>query len=279
LAVWGEKWDNVGPITSVAVYRRMVQSGVFHKEGWAATVTGIYSTDDAVNGEWKRRTPPPETTNYAQYSDFANIEAFHEIYAVGWQGIAHGINWGEDWDVQKRTQSYPINGISVFWAGGDDRNVWAVGRAGVDSLGKTGSDSYGAIYHQDGPTGHWEPVPLPKVTFKPGQSLAAVCQIDYDTVFVVGQSGLILKGTRQGKDWVWAVSDSGTAADLNYVTYDGEKRTVWIVGGLGVILRSDNLGKTWTLSHSDTKQNLRRIRILDRQRWILGDQVVLTSSR
>jgi len=279
LAVWGEKWDNVGPISSVAIYRRLVQSGVFHKEGWVATVTGIYSTDDAVNGEWRRRTPPPDTTDYAQYSDFANVEAFHEIYAVGWQGIAHGVDWGEDWEVQKTTHSYPINGISVFWEGGADRNLWAVGRAGQDALGKTGSDSYGAIYHQDGPTGNWERVPLPMVTFKPAQSLSAVCQIDYNTAFVVGQSGLVLKGTREGMDFAWTVLDSGTAADLNYVTYDGEKKTLWVVGNQGVILRSDNLGKTWTLSHSGTKQTLRRIRLMGNQRWIVGDQIVLTSSR
>jgi len=279
LAVWGERWDNVGPISSVAIYRRMVQSGVFRKEGWVATVTGIYSTDDAVNGEWKRRTPPPDKTDYAQYSDFANIEAFHEIFAVGWQGIAHGVNWGEDWEVQKVTHSYPINGITVFWGGGDDRNVWAVGRAGVDSFGKTGSDSYGAIYHQHGPTGTWETVNLPMVKFKPAQALSAVCQIDDETVFVVGQGGLILKGSKEGADWKWAIEDSGTGADLNSLTYDGDKKIFWIVGSQGVILRSDNLGKTWTLSQSGTKQNLRRIRLMGNQRWIVGDQIVLTSNR
>jgi len=277
LAVWRETWDNVGPISSMAIYRRMVQNGVFHREGWVATVTGIYSTDDAANGEWKRRTPPPDTTDYAQYSDFANIEAFREIYAVGWQGIAHGTNWGEHWEVQKRTQSYPINGIAVFWGGGDQRNVWAVGRAGLDSLGKTGSDSYGAIYHQDGQTGNWEPVHLPMVKFKPAQALSAVCQIDDETVFVVGQGGLIIKGTKEATDWKWALEDSGTSADLNSLTYDGEKKTLWIVGSRGVILRRDNLGKTWALSHSDTKQNLRRIRLMGNQRWIVGDQIVLRS--
>jgi photosystem II stability/assembly factor-like uncharacterized protein len=279
LATWGEKWDNVGPINSLAVYRRPVQSGVFHKEGWAATVTGIYSTDDAVNGEWKRRTPSPATTDYAQYYDFANIEAFHEIFAVGWQGIAHGINWGRDWEVQKTAHTYPISGIAVSWAGGDQRDVWAVGRAGVDSQGRTGSDSHGAIYHQSGFIGTWEPMNLSTVKFKPGQTLSAVCPVDDKTIFVVGQSGLILKGSKEGVDWSWIPQNSGTVSDLNSLTYDTGKRTIWIVGGQGVILQSNNLGKTWTLSPSDIKQNLRRIRILDDQRWIVGDQVVLTSSR
>jgi photosystem II stability/assembly factor-like uncharacterized protein len=149
----------------------------------------------------------------------------------------------------------------------------------VDSLGRTGSDSCGAIYHQDGPTGNWESVNLPMVKFKPAQTLSDACQIDDETVFAVGQGGLILKGSKEGTDWQWTVENSGTGADLNSLTYDGEKKTLWIVGSQGVILRSDNLGKTWTLSHSDTKQNLWRIRLMGNQRWVVGNQIVLTSSR
>ena len=158
-------WNDVGPIYQVSVYPKNPGNGKFRNLLWLASSTGIYSSNDGNGLKWTRLTPPPDHPDrYALFSGFAGIEATSEIYAVGWQGIAHWYSSNGRWHLEVPTYAYGINAIAIM-GGSENRNVWAVGRAGVDEEGKMGSDSHGAIYHLRWPDNEWEKVLLKGIKF------------------------------------------------------------------------------------------------------------------
>ena len=60
--------------------------------------------------------------------------------------------------------------------------------------------------------------------------------------------------------------------------------TLWVVGNGGVVLKSANRGKTWIrVVIKDNDQRListfRRIRFFGDEGWIVGDQILLKSTR
>jgi photosystem II stability/assembly factor-like uncharacterized protein len=278
---WGPRgtrhyqWEEVGPITSISFYRRHVGGGKFRREGWLSSSTGIYRTEDG--NVWKRSTPPPShPERYAFFSNFTNLEAFAELYAVGWQGIAH---WRRDgtWELQAPTYFYPISGISAS-GGSETRRVWAVGRAGEDETGAVGSDSYGAVFHLEWPTNRWVRMLLTGVNFRKAQALSDIIQIDDATVFAVGQGGMIIRGRGNGGDWTWDTLASNTERDLNSITcHNG---LLWAVGASGTILRSYDRGDHWISSSPGKSQGfagapLHRIRFFGNVGWIMGNNVIL----
>jgi photosystem II stability/assembly factor-like uncharacterized protein len=283
LSCFGETWDNVSSISNIDVIRRTFPGGKPRFEGWLASISGVYFTDDAtnVNSRWRRVTPRPDGPDcYSQFGDFAGIGAFRETYAAGWQGIAHWTR-GYPWRVQKTTHTYPIS--RLFIRGDANRDGWAVGRTGDDGPGYTGSDSHGAIYHLDWPGNSWSRVPLPDIDFAARQGLNDVIQADDNTVLAVGDGGIIVRGTRTTKgEWSWHTMPTPTKNSLKSVALD-EAGHFWVAGSSGTVLTGDRLAATWRIetlrdqTDAPVVSNFFRIRIVGDTVWVLGDGVVLKS--
>ena len=285
---WGPKgsreytWNNIGPMYSIQFTKRFLGSDDFIVEGLLATATGIYYTQDGGT-QWKRMTPPPDHPDrYAFFFRIADIENFGEIYAVGWQGIAHWPTMDGGWEVQMPTYDHEI--VSIYAVGGsENRNVWAVGRAGVDDQIYGETLSHGAIYHLDWPANRWKKMPLPGVEFELEQTLWDILLIDKETTFAVGQKGLIIHGSRKkNHTWVWSKLPKKTDESLVSITYDGA--TLWILGEYGVILKSIDKGNHWTKLNiiknvKETPVYLRHIRFFNNQGWIVGKDIVLKLER
>jgi hypothetical protein len=285
---WGGRpygWTEIGPIKSILMFERALSGGVTRTEGWIAAITGVYQTKAGTN--WGRSTPPPADGEYrypfTHFEKLSSVEAFSEIYAVGWQGIADFSGADSAWSVQKSTGTYAIGGISEF-GGSENRSVWAAGMAGIDERGNEGDKSHGAIYHLSWPSDKWQAVDLKSIRFDTGQSFADIVVVDHDRVFAVGQGGLVVRGTATAGTWTWtAVKPLGnTDESLSGVCYDHDSG-LWIVGNAGSVLSSIDLGKHWTITHLKTRDGkpaaLARVRFFDGMGWIVGDGVVYRSSR
>jgi hypothetical protein len=281
---WGTRpysWEEVGPIKTCRFFTRQLGGGKRRVEGWLAATTGIYVTRDGGDS-WKRSTPRPDDTAYpvpfAHFENLVDVEQFSEVYAVGWQGIAHWSGQENMWTIQKTTGFYAIGGVSEF-GGSENRSVWAGGMAGQDEQGNWGDRSHGAVYHLQWPTNEWKKVDLPGVAFSPGQSVADILVIDHQTIFAVGQKGLILRGSGKDHVWTWDRLNAGTGENLYSLTYDESQ--LWIVGERGTLLQSGDLGGTWrSLSLIDETgglPTLRRIRFSNGVGWIVGDKVIYRS--
>jgi hypothetical protein len=272
-------WNEIGPISSVAVYKRL---GVSSPELWIASATGIYSSQNG-GASWFRSTPGPDhAKRYALFSNLANVEGFSEVYAVGWQGIAHWSRATNEWDLQLPTYTHMISSICVL-GGSENRNVWAVGRAGVDEDGNWGSDSHGAIYYLEHPRfKEWQQADLNEIKFNRAQALSDIIMLDLENVIAVGQQGLVIRGHRHKGSWEWTRSATPIKDDLYSISFSAG--TLWVVGDQGVILRSTDRGATWTLElvKQDSQGNrpvLRRVRFWGDNGWILGDGVIMRSIR
>jgi len=88
------------------------------------------------------------------FSGLVGIEGDNELYASGWLGISNYV-LNTEWTLQKEAFTYEI-GMVANAGGSDNRNVWAVGRAGKDDFGNWGSASHGALYHLDWPANQWQ---------------------------------------------------------------------------------------------------------------------------
>lgn len=281
--IWGPqgsreyRWNEIGPISSIAAYKRLGSSS---SELWITSSTGVYCSADG-GSSWQRSTPgPDDPKRYAFFANMANVEGFSEIYAVGWQGIAHWSKTTKKWDLQLPSYTYPISSICVL-GGSENRNVWAVGRAGQDEEGNWGSDSHGAIYYLKPPQFvEWQQVDLHGIKFSKAQALSDILMLDLETVIAVGQYGMIIRGLRQKGVWVWTTQQSPTKADLNSVSYSAD--TVWAVGNDGVVVSSPDRGATWRLElvkedDPGNKPVFRRVRFFGHQGWILGDGKIMKS--
>lgn len=273
-AHWPQTWKGVGPIVAVDVYISRDETGLRHLEGWLVSHTGIYTTPDAISGKWQRMTPSPALPGgYAHFQRATYIEAYREIYAAGWQGIAHWQRGGQ-WEVQLGTYTYLIEGVFAF--GDTQRDVWAAGRAGSDEYGKIDSDSRGAIYHLDWLRNEWKQVST-GIKLQIGQAFTDIMQIGYETVVAVGYQGLVIRGVKDGESWTWTRRDSGATEHLITITADG--RTLWAVGSKGTIIRSEDDGNTWQAVPSGSQARLIRMRPSEKFLWIMGDHVLLRRAR
>jgi len=270
------RWKDVGPVTALAFYKPVGQEKLL---GILASTTGLYGSED--DGEhWHRMTPPPDGPGgYAHFGNFATIEGFHEMYAVGWQGIAHGIpdvaGQQGQWFLELPSFSFAIASVFV----GPDREIWAVGHGP-----NYGERHYkGAVYYKAPRSNKWTLLALPGINLEFDQSFSDILLTDYSTAVIIGQRGLILRGLRQDSTgWIWQQVQSPTTQDLNSITYqDG---TIWIVGSSGTILCSRDNGMTWSVlpliveGTGKVKNNLRRLKFFGETGWIVGDTIVLKGS-
>lgn len=270
-------WSDVGPINHLVFYKRV---GAPEPEAWAATATGVYVSRDGGR-TWERSTPPPDhPERYAFFGRLATIEGLAEVYAVGWQGIAHWSSLTGRWRLQKPTYFYDISAVATV-GGSENRTVWAVGRAGRDEQGDWGDQSRGALYRLAWPENRWERVPLPAIVLERAQTFSDIVAKNHDTVFVVGQKGLALRGSRQAAGvWQWVRLSTPTSQDLRSIALDGTR--LWVVGGGGTILTSTDDGEHWTqfprvVDDSGAGIELTRVRFFGTGGWIVGNGVVLRS--
>jgi photosystem II stability/assembly factor-like uncharacterized protein len=266
------KWSEVGPINSLIPYNRHLGAGQYRTELWIAAATGIYASADG--GEtWKRRTPPPNhPERYALFLRILSVEAFSQIYAVGWQGISHWPNGTGEWELQFPTYCSAIMGIDL----GPAREVWATGHAPNPNCDRLQG---GAIYRLISERARW--TVEEQNMFAKDEFLSDIRVLDHRTVIVVGERGLVVRGVRQQDEtFKWSRQESGTVRGLRSIGIsDG---VIWVVGDAGTILFSSDNGQTWNSAPpllDDNKQpfSLQRIKFFGPIGWILANGAVFRS--
>lgn len=187
--------------------------------------------------------------------------------------------WDKSWkDISwSGSEGWLCGAIDIGGGGPENRSVWAVGKAGIDGQDNSEDRTHGAIYHLTWPENKWEKISLLGITFLPGQSLNDILLTNYETVFAIGDIGLILRGVKAGGKWTWASLAVPTKEDLNSLAY--VNGALWVACNAGVILESRDDGKTWiSTSVKDERgkaPNLQRIHFFDDTGWVVGDGVVL----
>ena len=100
----------------------------------------------------------------------------------------------------------------------------------------------------------WQ-TPLPN-----GSYLSAVCFINENSGWAVGNAGTILRTTNGGN--TWSSQSSGTINRLYSVSFtDSNNGTA--VGGNGTIVRTTDAGNTWTIQSSGTSRDLYAVSFTD----------------
>ena len=109
-----------------------------------------------------------------------------------------------------------------------------------------------------------------------GENLCKVCTQGTDTVYVVGENGLIAKSTDKGLTWDKEYfSSKVTLNDIIFCNHD----IGFIVGEKGTILRTTNAGASWEQMASGTTQNINAIAAFDLNNlWIIGDNGLIMYS-
>lgn len=267
-------WTEAGPMQSIVARRKFLGGLNYRVEGLLATTTGIYFTDNGGE-EWRRITPIPTTDwgspQYGHFSQIAVVENFNEIYAVGWQGIAHG---GLDgfWEVQLPTYTHPISGIIVV-GGSEGRRVWAIGQSSPS--GPEG------IYRLTWPANKWEEIPLNGVQLDEGEVFKDISELDKDRVIAIGTKGLLVRGSRTTDGfWKWTKLESPTQDHLYSLA--SIKNRLWAVGDNGAIIVSKDGGQQWALLPRITNESgagiqLRRVKVFNDLLWVVGYGAVLRS--
>jgi hypothetical protein len=272
-------WTEVGPIYSLLLYARQRTEGEVIVNGYLATMTGVYRAAAprahfTHEIEWQRSTPEPGgAVPFTHFGFLASVEGDNELYACGWPGIANWVRGGR-WVLQMKAFTFPVSVVAVA-GGSDNRNVWAVGRAGEDELGNWGSESHGALYHLEWPENQWRRVPLSGIEFEEAQNLLGLYVVDRSHLFAAGEKGLLIRGVRErNRTWVWQRIPVPSQATLYRVHVN--EFGLWLIGTNGTILNSVDDGEHWTaLDVVSVKSTLLGIRFHGTTGWIVGDGIVL----
>jgi serine/threonine protein kinase len=282
LSCFEEKtWNGVGPLNFVDVVPETAIDGQRVTNGWIAGITGIYSSTNAGGDDarWTRVTPPPDGPDcYSFFNGLFQVDGYREVYAFGWQGIAH---WeqGAQWTVQLKTHTFSISGVSVLDR--THRDVWAISNGGSVPRSQWGGlTDHGAVFHYAWPGTNWERVDIPSISLQPGQYLAQVTGVRrVNELFILGSDGLIFRGHLTGTNWAWKRVQSNTSKSLRRLAAD-PNADLWVVGTDGTILTSTD-GESWKErpcfdDHgSRITEQLEQIRFFGRQGWILGGRTAL----
>src|SRR5579859_2234828 len=237
---WGsyrDSWHDVGPIHSLLAVSKLTDGGKGTRltDVWFAATSGIYASPD--NGKtWQRSTPRPDDPQeweiYAHFGNLLQIEDFNEVYASGWQGIAHWSASSRHWGVQLRSYNYSISSLSVY-ASGSYLDFWAVANLPV------AGQPHGLIYHLKQPENTWERLNANGVELEPGQGLNDIKLLDSKTGFAIGENGVMLRGSKDNMDnWSWNGISSPTRESLHSIEYDSYHKILWAVGNNGTVLES-----------------------------------------
>jgi hypothetical protein len=277
----GKTWNGIGPIHFVTAGREMQADGKWVTNGWLAGITGVYCSSNAgsLDSKWTRVTPPPDGPDC--YSFFAGLFGqtdFPEVFAFGWQGIAHRDSGGK-WEVQLHTHSVWVSSINCTdW---ENKDFWAVtpgGGAGPSEIGSMTDRA--SVYHYNWRGTNWEPCPVQGIVLNPGQAPYDLAPRGTRDLFVVGSDGLILRGSGVGTNRVWKKLRSNTVQTLISLCVDPEQN-VWVVGNFGTVLRSADGGESWVEfpcfdeQGNRIRENFQRMRFWGKEGWIVGADRVL----
>jgi photosystem II stability/assembly factor-like uncharacterized protein len=94
--------------------------------------------------------------------------------------------------------------------------------------------------------------------------------------WAVGDSGLILKTTNDGMEWI--KQQSGVKSKLNAVSFV-DANYGWAVGDNGTIISTTNGGLNWLQRNTVFTQNLKEVSFVDQNNgWAVGEEVILYTS-
>ena len=128
-----------------------------------------------------------------------------------------------------------------------------------------------SLFKTQGQTQEWE-----YVCSLTGESLCKVYAQGTDTVYVVGENGLIAKSTDKGLTWDKKYfSGKETLNDIIFCNHD----VGFIVGNNGTILRTQNAGSSWEQMTSGTVLNITAIATFDLNNiWAVGNRSLIVHS-
>ena len=107
-------------------------------------------------------------------------------------------------------------------------------------------------------------------------NLNDVILVDEYIGWAVGDSGLILKTTNDGMEWIR--QESGVLYKLNAVSFV-DANFGWAVGDSGTIISTTNGGLSWLQRNTVFIQNLKEVSFVDQNNgWAVGEEVILYTS-
>ncbi len=184
------------------------------------------------------------------------IRALHIVNDTGWASRSHltsptgsyqyyiTVDGGASWTATvNQNQAYSIRGVNGTTA-------WAVGPAGMIRKNTTAA-------------GHFSTVQTSGTT----RTLRSVFPVNANLVYVVGDTGTVLRTTDGGANW--AAKTSGTTLNLNSV-YFLDAATGFAVGDNGIVLSTSDSGNTWTSESSPASVNLNAITFVGGKGYVVG---------
>lgn len=107
------------------------------------------------------------------------------------------------------------------------------------------------------------------------EDMRKVCAKGLDTVFVVGENGLIARSPDRAFTWQ---KQHPVAARLNDIAFS-DSSTGFAVGNGGVILKTADAGDSWTPLASGTTKNINALAVTDGgDVWVVGDSCLVLRS-
>ncbi len=120
----------------------------------------------------------------------------------------------------------------------------------------------------------WKEIFLDKNLYKQSKVfLMSVFFADYQNVWIVGDSGLILHSSNSGLEWVVQNSD---IEDMLFSVFFIDENTGWATGINKAIIKSTDGGNTWTTKFSGNNGYLKDITFIDENiGWACGSEGII----
>lgn len=257
----GKTWLRVGPglavtetVTSFLLRILTPVSRVYfvdEKTGWVQRLDGLLKTEDGGKN-WALVTAWKEPARQA-FTDFSFFDD-----KSGWalsldQSVSHTSDGGRSW--VKQTQFVGGNALKAA----SKNECWIVGDRGkilrTSDVGNTWTaSSVGTI-----------------------EDLSDIVLIGARNAWAIS-SKAIYASEDFGKNWqplVRAPSNSPIFRSIRFAS----RLKGWVVADNGRILHTSDGGRTWSNQKSGTKENLKRISVVDQNTaWVIGDSVLLRTS-
>lgn len=257
----GKHWSRSGPIIAineeVAPSALAVLTPIFRldfvneKHGWAQRADGLLRTTDGGQTwellvGWER--PADEAfNNFSFYDEKSGWALFKD------GSVRHSSDGGKTWVMQTTF----VEGKVVQATSSSE--CWVVGDRGKTLRTADGGSTWVAS------------------SVTPTDDLIDLALIDGKEIWVLSLQ-TSYHSEDSGKTWqplVRAPSNSPMFRSIRFAS----RLKGWMVGDNGSILHTRDGGRTWSNQKSGTKENLKRISVVDEDTaWVIGDSVLLRTS-
>ena len=198
--------------------------------GWAVGDNGVILTTSNGGGGWTAQTSGTAEHLYGVY--FFDLTPMTGVVVGAFGIILLTDDGGVTWNIVRASNPFnqDLNDVSCA------KNLWCM--VGGNGTILTSNDGLTTIIDH---TGLWVAV-----------TLFGVFVVDDRTIFIVGQSGKLMKTND-----IFATASSlgtGTVQDLKSISFYNGNGIV--TGNIGTILISDNYGEVWTIVSNFTSHNL-----------------------